>query len=87
MALKIPYVIMIDIVGQIKSITAISLLNLVKILPIGFESKKSMFARKTFSVIALCMLVVVLRKILNIVVSLKIQLKPKNNIMPIIIKG
>jgi hypothetical protein len=50
-ALKMPYVIIVDRDGAIKSITAISLLNLVKILPMGFESKKSMFDRSTFSLI------------------------------------
>ena len=35
-----------------------SLENLVVILPIGFESKKIMFALITFSAIKLCMLVV-----------------------------
>lgn len=69
-ALKIPYVIKMLTAGATKSSTAISLLNLVKILPIGFESKNKIFALKMRSHIAKCKFEVVLIAILKIVDSL-----------------
>ena len=44
--------------GSMKSRTARSFENLVTILPIGFLSKKRMFALRTFLITALCIFVV-----------------------------
>ena len=69
---------MMLIAGATKSSTAISLLNLVRMRPIGFASKNYMFDRKTLSHIAVCMFEVVLIKTPNIVLSLRKELRMKN---------
>jgi len=49
----------IDVIpGSIRSRVVISFENLVKILPIGLESKKRIFERMSFLTISLCMFVV-----------------------------
>ena len=78
---------MVESDGAIKSITAMSLLKRVKILPIGFESKKRMFDRRTFSLIVWYMFEVTVRKMPNMAESLIKQLAEKIIIRPINIKG
>ena len=78
---------MMLIAGATKSSTAISLLNLVRIRPIGLVSKNYMFDRKTLSHIAVCMFEVVLIKTPNIVLSLRKELRMKNKIKPSMTKG
>ena len=63
MALKIPNEQSTAILGIIKSRVATSFENLVKILPIGFESKNKIYARITFSTILLCIFVTLTYKI------------------------
>lgn len=58
------------IAGMIKSRTAMSLENLVKILPNGFESKKRILERTTLSVIYSCILVVLTVYIKKIMTAL-----------------
>lgn len=50
------------IIGKIRSSTAISFENLVKILPIGFESKNKIFDLISFSTTLVCKLVVLFYK-------------------------
>lgn len=64
-ALKKPCVHQMIMNGSIKSRTAKSLENRVTILPIGFLSKNKIFARRTFSITALCIFVVALVQILK----------------------
>jgi hypothetical protein len=75
-ALKIPYVITILTGGMIKSRTAISFENRVKIRPTGFESKNSILAFKILSHIAKCIFEVVYSIIKKIVDSLTMFEKP-----------
>ena len=64
-----PLLMSTDIDGTIRSSTAMSLENLVRIRPIGFESKKTTFARTSFLVIARCILEVLRMIMLKIVIS------------------
>lgn len=64
--LKNPYITKTASTGITMSNTAMSLLNLVMIRPMGLESKKRIFARSTFSVIYLCMLFELLKHIQKI---------------------
>ena len=56
---------MMDKIGTMRSKTIRSLEKRVTIRPIGFESKKMIFARKTRYVIASCKFVLLFRIILN----------------------
>lgn len=69
-ARKIPYVIRILIAGATRSKTAISFENLVRMRPIGLESKNKILERSTFSHMAKCRFDVVVKAIPNIVASL-----------------
>jgi len=52
--------------GRTRSKTAMSLENLVNILPIGFESKNRILDLLIFSIILLCIFVVLVTRIINI---------------------
>ena len=58
MVLKTVKVARVDILGRIRSKTETSLENLVKILPIGFESKNRILERMIVVTIFLCKFVV-----------------------------
>ena len=64
-----PLLISTEIEGTMRSSTAMSLENLVRIRPIGFESKKTTLALTSFLVMARCILEVLLMIMLKIVIS------------------
>lgn len=68
--LKMPYESKTNPDGMIKSRTAMSFENLVRTLPIGVESKKTILARTIVSDIFLCMFEVLLMIRLKMVNSL-----------------
>ena len=55
--LKVVKIAICILPGMVRSKVETSLENLVKILPIGFESKKTILDRMSISMIFLCMLV------------------------------
>ena len=69
--LKPTNVHMLNIVGRIMSKVVMSFENLVKILPIGFESKNMIFDLIILFTIALCKLVVLTTNILRIMIQRK----------------
>lgn len=70
MVLNRPKVANTVIAGMIRSSTAMSLENLVKILPNGFESKNKILERTTLRVIYSCILVVLTVYIKKIMTAL-----------------
>mmetsp|Transcript_44088 Transcript_44088/g.58516 ORF Transcript_44088/g.58516 Transcript_44088/m.58516 type:complete len:105 (-) Transcript_44088:42-356(-) len=72
--LKKPYDANTIVLGKIKSSTAISFEKRVRILPIGFESKKTTFARTIVFAIAWCRFELLLIVMLKIVISLKVAI-------------
>lgn len=70
MVLNRPKVANTVIAGMIRSSTAMSLENLVKILPNGFESKNRILERTTLRVIYSCILVVLTVYIKKIMTAL-----------------
>lgn len=69
--LKIPKVAKTVIPGRIRSITDMSFENLVKILPIGLESKNRILDLITFKTIVLCILEVLTMNMEKMTIALR----------------